>query len=126
MLHSLQVNELPEGVAAFRIHGPLLFGAAEKLQVIEDQISSMPPVVLLRLRNMTAIDGTGLFALENLADKPSANGKTLVLCGMRDQPERMMKKAEFHQHVGDENICPNFQTAIVRAKKILDSKERIV
>ena len=29
----------------------------------------LPPIVILRLRNMTAIDATGLHALEELADK---------------------------------------------------------
>ena len=37
--------------------------------------------MILRLRNMTAIDATGLRALEDLADALHASGRTLLLCG---------------------------------------------
>ena len=48
---------------------------------------------------MTAIDGTGLHALEHLADTLHDTGPALLLCGMRDQPARMLQRAEFHQHI---------------------------
>lgn len=60
--HSLQVNPQPEDVAAYHIHGPFLFGAADKLGVIEDNLDALPAVGILRLRNMTAIDAIGLNA----------------------------------------------------------------
>jgi SulP family sulfate permease len=119
--HSLQINALPEGVAAFRIHGPFLFGATDKLTPIEEQIDRLPEIVILRLRNMTAIDGTGLHALEHLADRLHATGRTLVLCGMRDQPAKLMRRAEFDEHVGHENICPTLVAAIERAKRLLST-----
>ena len=34
--HSLQLQEVPEGVAIFRIHGPFLFGSTQKLDAIEE------------------------------------------------------------------------------------------
>jgi SulP family sulfate permease len=121
--HSLQTNEIPEGAAAYRIHGPFLFGATDKLQVIHDDFDKLPKVVLLRLRNMTAIDATGLNALEDLATKLTKSGRHLVLCGMRDQPAKLMAKASFHEHIGDENIQPNLETAVQRAKEILASEK---
>jgi SulP family sulfate permease len=117
--HSLQTNELPEGVAVYRIHGPFLFGATDKLSVIEDEFEGLPPVVVLRLRNMTAIDATGLHALERLADRLRESGRHLVVCGSRDQPARLMSQAEFHRHLGEENIQPSLEGAIARAKELL-------
>ena len=76
-------------------------------------------MVILRLRNMTAIDGTGLHALEHFADALHASGRTLILCGMRDQPARMMERAEFHQHIGDENMMPTVEAALARARALL-------
>ena len=99
--HSLQLQRIPEDVAIYRIHGPFLFGSTDKLLDLADRASSLPRVVILRLRNMTAIDGTGLHALERFADALKASGRTLLLCGMRDQPARMMERAAFHQHIGD-------------------------
>ena len=117
--HSLQTNELPEGVAVYRIHGPFLFGATDKLSVIEDEFDSLPRVVMLRLRNMTAIDATGLHALERLADRLHASGRHLVICGIRDQPTKLMSQTEFHRHLGEDNIQPSLEAAIARAKILL-------
>jgi sulfate permease, SulP family len=117
--HSLQLNPLPEGVAAYRIHGPFLFGAADKLAVIEQDMDDLPPVVVLRLRNMTAIDATGLQALEQLADRLGRSGRHLIICGMRDQPARLMNQAAFHELIGDENIQPTLTGAVSRAREIL-------
>jgi len=117
--HSLQTNEIPEGVAVFRIHGPFLFGSSDKLDVIYDQLENLPPVVMLRLRNMNAIDATGLHAIESLADALHASGRNLILCGMREQPAQLVNKAEFDAHIGAENITPNLASGLRRARELL-------
>jgi len=119
VVHSLQSNPIPDGVVVYRIHGPFLFGAADKLSLIEAGVAELPPVVVLRLRNMTAIDATGLHALEHLADILHASGRHLVLCGMRDQPAQLMEQAEFHRDIGDANIQPHLAAGLARAREIL-------
>ena len=119
MPHSLQNHAIPEGVVVYRIHGPFLFGAAEKLDVIRNDLATLPRVVVLRLRNMTAIDATGLHALESLADELRASSRHLVLCGMRDQPARLMAMAEFDEHIGHENLTASLEDAIARARVLL-------
>jgi SulP family sulfate permease len=117
--HSLQLQDIPENVVIYRIHGPFLFGATDKLVDLEREFQNLPKVVILRLRNMTAIDGTGLHALEHFADILRASGRTLILCGMRDQPARMMERAEFHEHIGDANLAPTIEAALRRARGVL-------
>jgi SulP family sulfate permease len=121
--HSLQTNPIPDGIVVFRIHGPFLFGSTDKLEIIEEQLDVLPPIVILRLRNMTAIDATGLHALESLAAKLRDSGRSLVVCGMRDQPARLISQAEFHRHLGDANIQPSFAAALMRAREIISSPE---
>jgi sulfate permease, SulP family len=116
--HSLQLQELPLGVAIYRIHGPFLFGSAEKLQVIEREIDSLPPVVILRLRNMTAIDATGLHALESISERLRKAGRHVILCGARAQPRRMMARADFKEHFGAKNICKHVSEALQRAREL--------
>jgi len=115
-LHVLQDKHIPDYVSVIRIHGPFLFGMTEKLSAVADHIDALPPVVVLRLRNMTAIDATGLLALEDLADALHASGRHLILCGARPQPARLMRQAEFERHVGRENICPHIAAALERAR----------
>ena len=116
--HILQDKTIPDNVAIFRIHGPFLFGSSDKLQDIALQADTLPPVVILRLRNMTAVDGTGLSAIEELAAALRAKGRTLVLCGAPSQPASAMRKAEFHHRLGEENICTSVQAALDRAAAI--------
>jgi sulfate permease, SulP family len=119
-LHVLQEKQIPDYVTVIRVHGPFLFGAAEKLALVADQIEDLAPIVVLRLRNMTAIDATGLLALEDLADKLHAASRHLILCGARPQPARLMQQAAFEQHVGRENVCPNIAAALERAKAVYE------
>ena len=119
-MHVLQGRDIPEFVAIFRIHGPFLFGATEKIDEIRRQLPSLPPIIVLRLRNMTAIDSTGLQALQRLADEVRGCGRTLLLCGAREQPARLMGQAAFAQHVGQENICAHVTAALVRVHAIHD------
>jgi sulfate permease, SulP family len=116
--HSLQDKIIPPYVTVFRIHGPFLFGAADKLDSVLLQLSTLPPVIILRLRNMTAIDATGLQALENFADQVRNSGRGLILCGAPEQPSRLMQQAEFEEHVGRENICKNVAEALARAGEL--------
>ncbi len=120
-VHILQDKNIPDYVSVFRIHGPFLFGATDKISEITNRLHQLPPIIILRLRNMTAIDATGLVALEDLADKLHATGRTVILCGAMEQPARLMHQAEFEQHVGRENISKNIQQALARAAEVFQT-----
>jgi SulP family sulfate permease len=117
-VHVLQGKDIPEYATVFRIHGPFLFGATDKFADILESLQTLPPIVILRLRNMTAIDATGLGAIENLADQLHESGRSLLLCGAREQPAQLMQQAEFERHVGAENICPSIAEALERAANV--------
>jgi SulP family sulfate permease len=116
--HILQHKEIPPYVTIFRIHGPFLFGATDKITEITSLLSELPPIIILRLRNMTALDSTGLQALEALADNVHASGRGLILCGAREQPSRLMHQSEFEEHVGAGNICSSIAEALQRAANL--------
>ena len=122
-LHILQDKEIPYYTTIFRIHGPFLFGATDKIAVITERMHQLPPIVIIRLRNMTAIDATGLFALEEVAQQLHATKRTLILCGAREQPAQLIHQAEFEQVVGHENICANVQEALQRAEAVFEKIE---
>ncbi len=119
-VHILQDKEIPYYATIFRIHGPFLFGATDKISVVTENLHKLPPVVILRLRNMTALDATGLFALEDVAKQLHASKRTLILCGAREQPSRLIHQAEFAAIVGEENICDSVQAALRRAEEVYE------
>ena len=119
-IHILQDKDIPYYATIFRIHGPFLFGATDKISVITEKMNELPPVVIIRLRNMTAIDATGLYALEEIARQLQGLGRTLILCGAREQPAELMHQAEFEEVVGRENICSNVDEALRRAEEVFE------
>jgi sulfate permease, SulP family len=122
-VHILQDKDIPYYATIFRVHGPFLFGATEKIAVVTEKIHELPPVVILRLRNMTALDATGLFALEEVAKELHAAGRTLILCGAREQPAQLIHQAEFEKIIGRENICENVQAALRRSEDVFERLE---
>src|ERR1043166_4702717 len=116
--HSLHRLTIPPYVRIFRIHGPFLFGATHKLQWVTEHLDDLPEIVVLRLRNMNALDATGLRAFEDLADALHDSGRTLLLCGARKQPAQLMERADFHSHEGDRNICADIDEAVRRAEEL--------
>ena len=119
--HILQDKEVPSFVSILRIHGPFLFGTTDKLAEETADLTRFAPVVILRIRNMTAIDATGLHALEVFSDRLKKAGRTLLLCGARDQPAKLLKQSEFVGHIGRQNILPHVEAALLRAKEIAES-----
>jgi SulP family sulfate permease len=119
-VHILQDKDIPYYATIFRIHGPFLFGATDKIDVVTENIQKLPPVVILRLRNMTALDATGLFALEEVARTLKASGRSLIVCGAREQPLQLIQQTEFEDLVGPENICDNVQEALGRAEEAFE------
>lgn len=122
-VHILQDKDIPYYATIFRIHGPFLFGATDKIAAVTENLHRLPPVIILRLRNMTALDATGLFAIEEVAMQLHATKRTLIVCGAREQPSQLIHQAEFAEVIGEENICENVQEALRRAEEVYERLE---
>jgi sulfate permease, SulP family len=115
-VHVLQDKHIPDYVSIIRIHGPFLFGATDQLDVVGDEVDNLTPIVIFRLRNMTALDATGLRAMEDITIRLRESGRSAVFCGARDQPKALMEQAGFIEAVGKENVCPNVDAALKQAR----------
>jgi SulP family sulfate permease len=124
--HVLQGRIVPPYVTLLRIHGPFLFGTTEKLVEATVNLEAFESVVILRLRNMTAVDATGIHAIEHFARRLHESGRTMVLCGAMQQPSKLLSGSRFLDCVGRENIMPNVQAALDRAKEIHDAVPDVI
>ena len=116
--HTLQGRILPPYVSLLRIHGPFLFGTTEKLVEATVNLDAFAPIVIVRLRNMTAIDATGIHAIESFAKRLHQSGRAMLLCGAMQQPSKLLQGGRFLDCVGRENIMPNIQAALDRADQV--------
>jgi SulP family sulfate permease len=121
-VHILQDKDIPDYVAIYRIHGPFLFGTTDKIDKILEDLPRLPPIVVLRLRNMTALDATGIMAMEELALKLHDSGRHLLVCGARKQPAQIIDKSDFRAVVGERNVVPHVLAAVERAREIYESE----
>jgi SulP family sulfate permease len=125
LAHVLQDKDIPANVTILRIHGPFLFGTTEKLAEATRDLSQFGDIVILRLRNMTALDATGIHALEQFFERLHKVGKALLLCGARDQPSHLIARSDFLKHIGANNVLPHVQAALTRARTIQGDFEGI-
>jgi sulfate permease, SulP family len=109
-------------VLVFRLFGAFFFGAVDKLETALQRAGQEPEVLVLRMREVLAMDATGLNALEDLYEKLTAHGKYLILCGPHTQPMFTMVKAGFFDRIGNENVCGNIEEAMARARALLKAK----
>ena len=79
--------------------------------------------MILRPRNMTALDATGLFALQQVARQLKATGKALILWGTREQPAKLVQHSELEHVIGRDNICENVREALSRADEVFEGPE---
>jgi SulP family sulfate permease len=113
-------HEIPRGVEIYEVNGPFFFGAADKLKDVISEIAKPPKVFILRMRNVPAIDATGLHALEQMAKKSRAQGTTLILTEVRQQPLRAIVRARKLEALGGrEHLAKTLELALDRAAHIL-------
>jgi SulP family sulfate permease len=114
-------KEIPKGVLVYRIFGPFLFGAAEKMQDAIERVEVLPKVLILRLHLVSAMDATALNALESVIERFQKHGSTVILSGLHRQPLDMLRKAGFVEVIGRPNLVAHFDDALKRAREILDA-----
>jgi len=122
--HIAQGKEIPEGVVVYRIFGPFMFGAAEKMEDAFFALDELPEVLVLRLQLVTAMDATGMNALESIVIRMQRHKKTVVLSGIHQQPLQMLQKAGFIEEVGRVNFCATFDDALLRCRAILSEGKK--
>lgn len=109
-------REIPAGVEIYEVTGPFFFGAADKLKDVMLEIAKPPKVLILRMRNVPAIDATGIHALEQLTKKCRAQGTRMILSEVRTQPLRALVRAHKLEILGGRaNLAPTLDVAIERA-----------
>jgi SulP family sulfate permease len=111
---------IPEGVRVFQISGPMFFGAAYKFKEAMSVIEKPPKVIVIRMRKVPLIDGTGIRTLEDVFAAYHKRGTVIVLSGVHPQVLVSLQKAGLVERIGEENMLPTFDDALLHTRKLLD------
>lgn len=118
--NSINKREVPKSVEVFEVNGPFFFGAASTFKDAMHVIEEPPKVRIIRMRNVPAIDATGLHTLEEFYKDSKKQGTTIVLSGVHTQPLYAMTQAGLLDMFGEENVFGNIDDALDRAREILN------
>jgi SulP family sulfate permease len=121
---SIRKRQIPSGIEVFEINGPFFFGAAEKFRSALQVFEKKPAVLILRMRNVPAIDATGLYALETICSESVKNGILILLSGVCNQPYTALEKSGFTERFGKDKFYSNIDQALQRAEKRLSELEK--
>jgi SulP family sulfate permease len=71
------------------------------------------------MRKVPFIDSTGLHNLENMCMMSQKEGITIVLSGVNEKVDSVLRRNNFEQLLGAENICNHIDLALARAREIV-------
>ena len=107
---------IPEGVSVYELTGALFFAATDRIKnIVTDDTTKC---IVLRMRSVTALDATAVQTLEELVTKCNKKGVAVILSHVNKQPMSVLKKSGLVKVIGEENMCPNIDAALVRAAEI--------
>lgn len=111
---------IPAGVEVYEINGPYFFGIATKFEETMAQLGDRPKVRIIRMRKVPFIDSTGIHNLTSLCKMSQKEKITIVLSGVNEKVHKTLEKSGFYELLGKQNICPNINVALDRAKEIIN------
>ncbi|MDQ2766698.1 MAG: STAS domain-containing protein, partial [Gemmatimonadota bacterium] len=110
---------VPKGVEVYEINGPFFFGAAQSFRDALSQVAGSPKVLILRMRNVPAMDSSGVHALVNVIRRARKDGTSVVLSGVHEQPLEVLTDSEAIAEIDGENVVTSIDLALARARAIL-------
>ncbi len=109
---------LKENVSIYTIHGPFFFGAMNIFeQKIKEHINMQKPVIIIRMKHVPFVDGTGEIQLINfIKSRKSKNGRVLFTEFWPGVKEKLMKNKEFNSLISKEDIFSSVEKALSHLK----------
>jgi SulP family sulfate permease len=114
--NAAHLRDVPPGVEIFEINGPFFFGAAEAFKEAMGQVAGRPKVLIFRMRDVPAIDSTGMHALRDVVQRSRRDGTLVLLSDVHSQPLVAMTRSGLLDEVGDDNVFGNLDDALDRAR----------
>lgn len=110
----IDLKRVPKHTVVYEIFGSLFFGATTEFLNFTHEEGKR--VLILRMRNVPAMDISGLEALEETFEICKKKKMTLILSHVNKQPYHVMEKAGFIEKIGRDNICKNIDASLERAE----------
>jgi sulfate permease, SulP family len=119
--NSIHRRVVPKAVEVYEVNGPFFFGAVETFKNTIGQVARKPKVLIIRMRNVPAIDSTGMHALKDVVHRARKDGTLVLLSDVQAQPLAAITKSAVMDEIGEENIFANIDDSLAAADEYLKS-----
>ena len=117
--NAIDKKNIPDDVEVYEINGPFFFGAATKFKDAIMVVENPPKIRIIRMRNVPAMDATGLHIFKEFYKDSANKGTQIILSGVHTQPLIALQQSGMLDTIGEENIFGNIDDALDRAREIL-------
>ena len=113
-------DEMLKHIYIQRLNGPIFFGSITKFQEVMNDIPDDAKVVIIRMRLVSFMDQSGLYAMETAIKDLQARGVTVLMTIIQPQPMYMLKTMKLiPEVVPEEHTFKTFEDCTVYLKTIL-------
>jgi SulP family sulfate permease len=112
---------VPRGVEIYEVNGPFFFGAAEAFRETLGQVAGKPKVLIIRMRNVPAMDSTGLHALREVVSRSRNEGTLVLLSDVLAQPMAVLTRSRISEVIGEGQVFGSLDGALEAARHHLRS-----
>lgn len=113
---NIALKKVPKNTRVYEINGPMFFGASDKFRYVLDDTNI--DVLCIRMRNVPAIDATGVEMLGKITDRCKKHNISVIFSHVNEQPMHAMEKAGFVEKIGRDNFCDHIDSALIRAEEL--------
>jgi SulP family sulfate permease len=112
---AISQRTIPQRVEVFEISGAFFFGAAEAFKEALGQIAGRPWVIVIRMRDVSLLDSSGLHALTEVVRRFRRDRTLVLLAEVHAQPLAVIESSELFTEMSDD-IFMNIDDALDRAR----------
>ncbi len=111
-------------ISIFTVEGPLFFGTIKEFETsIEASLYSNAPILLLRMGNVSFMDTSAEFAVENVRKKMVEKQGTLLISGVKYQPKEIFHQTKLYERIGEHHFFTRTGLAIHFALQELETSK---
>lgn len=118
------VGNLPDGVVAFRISGPLFFGAASRLTEFFDTLPNPPKIIILRMGSVPMMDATAVNILVDFIKQCRERKTKIIVSNAKDQPRKVLKMEIIKRRLNTTVAwAARFRQALSLSERLVEDEE---
>ena len=108
---------VPDGVQVYDINGPFFFGAAASFKDAMAGTGRSPKVLIVRMRRVPTIDGTGINALRHMVRRSRQEGSAVFLSGLVPDVREALDRAGLLAELGQGAVFATYTESLDAARE---------